>query len=105
MLAFPRLLCMLIRFSVFFFFFFLQTKRDQLMVKVTRFYRPEDVPEESYSLLLQDRKEDTSLNHEVLNALQSREIFLSDTPFSYSICSLRFVFYFLFFSFIFYFFN
>lgn len=75
---------------------FLQTKRDQLMVKITRFYRPEDVPEASYSLLIQERKEDTSLNQEVLSALQTREIFSSDVPLGYSISHLRLVFCFFF---------
>uniref|UniRef100_F1L6N0 Egg-laying defective protein 27 n=1 Tax=Ascaris suum TaxID=6253 RepID=F1L6N0_ASCSU len=68
---------------------FKMTKRDQLSVKVTRFYRPEDVPEDSYSLLLQDRKDDATLNHRVLDALQNRELFSSETPFVYSICNLR----------------
>lgn len=69
----------------------MQTKRDQLSVKVTRFYRPEDVPEDSYSLLLQDRQDDTSLNHTVMAAMQTRELFSSEISSVHPICHLRFV--------------
>nr|CDP96964.1 Bm1941, isoform f [Brugia malayi] len=65
-----------------------KTKRDQLSVKVTRFYRPEDVPEDSYSLLLQDRQDDTSLNHTVMAAMQTRELFSSEISSIHPICHL-----------------
>uniref|UniRef100_A0A0R3S728 BAH domain-containing protein n=1 Tax=Elaeophora elaphi TaxID=1147741 RepID=A0A0R3S728_9BILA len=68
---------------------FKSTKRDQLSVKVTRFYRPEDVPEDSYSLLLQDRQDDTSLNHAVMAAMQTRELFSSEISSVHPICHLR----------------
>ncbi|VIO94110.1 Uncharacterized protein BM_BM8357 [Brugia malayi] len=68
---------------------FKMTKRDQLSVKVTRFYRPEDVPEDSYSLLLQDRQDDTSLNHTVMAAMQTRELFSSEISSIHPICHLR----------------
>ncbi|VDK77035.1 unnamed protein product [Onchocerca ochengi] len=68
---------------------FKMTKRDQLSVKVTRFYRPEDVPEDSYSLLLQDRKDDISLNHVVMAAMQTRELFSSEISSVHPICHLR----------------
>ncbi|VDP12867.1 unnamed protein product [Onchocerca flexuosa] len=68
---------------------FKMTKRDQLSVKVTRFYRPEDVPEDSYSLLLQDRKDDVSLNHVVMAAMQTRELFSSEISSVHPICHLR----------------
>nr|CDP96963.1 Bm1941, isoform d [Brugia malayi] len=67
---------------------FKMTKRDQLSVKVTRFYRPEDVPEDSYSLLLQDRQDDTSLNHTVMAAMQTRELFSSEISSIHPICHL-----------------
>ncbi|VDM91733.1 unnamed protein product [Litomosoides sigmodontis] len=67
---------------------FIETKRDQLSVKVTRFYRPEDVPEDSYSLLLQDRQDDTSLNHTVMAAMQTRELFSSEISSVHPICHL-----------------
>ncbi|VDN28610.1 unnamed protein product [Gongylonema pulchrum] len=68
---------------------FKMTKRDQMSVKVTRFYRPEDVPEDSYSLLLQDRQDDTSLNHAVMAAMQIRELFSSEIASVHPICHLR----------------
>ncbi|KAK6104040.1 hypothetical protein QQG55_14745 [Brugia pahangi] len=71
---------------------FKMTKRDQLSVKVTRFYRPEDVPEDSYSLLLQDRQDDTSLNHTVMAAMQTRELFSSEISSIHPICHLRLVY-------------
>ncbi|MCP9261740.1 Egg-laying defective protein 27 [Dirofilaria immitis] len=67
---------------------FKMTKRDQLSVKVTRFYRPEDVPEDSYSLLLQDRQDDASLNHAVMTAMQTRELFSSEISSVHPICHL-----------------
>ncbi|VDN05998.1 unnamed protein product [Thelazia callipaeda] len=68
---------------------FKMTKRDQLSVKITRFYRPEDVPEDSYSLLLQDRQDDTSLNHTVMTAMQTRELFSSEISSVHPIYHLR----------------
>lgn len=34
-----------------------QKKRDQLLVKLLRYYRPQDVPEVSFSLIVQERIE------------------------------------------------
>ncbi|KAK5980488.1 hypothetical protein GCK32_011681 [Trichostrongylus colubriformis] len=67
---------------------FKMTKRDMLSVKVSRFYRPEDVPEVSLSLISQERLEmnfPSEPNPEVL----SRELFTSDTTAFHSISSLR----------------
>ena len=37
------------------FFFFQQSKRDSLVVVVRWYYRPSEVPESVYQLLIQDR--------------------------------------------------
>ncbi|VDO31232.1 unnamed protein product [Brugia timori] len=42
-------------------------------------------------MLLQDRQDDTSLNHTVMAAMQTRELFSSEISSIHPICHLRFV--------------
>ncbi|VDM61255.1 unnamed protein product [Angiostrongylus costaricensis] len=67
---------------------FKMTKRDMLSVKVTRFFRPEDVPEVSLSLILQERME-MDFPEEPSPEILSRELFTSDITAFHSISSLR----------------
>nr|CDJ88933.1 Bromo adjacent region and ELM2 and Zinc finger domain containing protein [Haemonchus contortus] len=67
---------------------FKMTKRDMLSVKVSRFYRPEDVPEVSLSLISQERLE-MNFSVEPSPEVLSRELFTSDTTAFHSISSLR----------------
>ncbi|KAE9411874.1 hypothetical protein Angca_005196, partial [Angiostrongylus cantonensis] len=64
------------------------TKRDMLSVKVTRFFRPEDVPEISLSLISQERME-MDFPEEPSPEILSRELFTSDITAFHSISSLR----------------
>ncbi|KAJ1357934.1 hypothetical protein KIN20_016209 [Parelaphostrongylus tenuis] len=65
-----------------------ETKRDMLSVKVTRFFRPEDVPEISLSLISQERLE-MNFTEEPSPEILSRELFTSDITAFHSISSLR----------------
>uniref|UniRef100_A0A158P9Z6 GATA-type domain-containing protein n=1 Tax=Angiostrongylus cantonensis TaxID=6313 RepID=A0A158P9Z6_ANGCA len=67
---------------------FKMTKRDMLSVKVTRFFRPEDVPEISLSLISQERME-MDFPEEPSPEILSRELFTSDITAFHSISSLR----------------
>ncbi|WKX92930.1 hypothetical protein Q1695_010729 [Nippostrongylus brasiliensis] len=67
---------------------FKMTKRDMLSVKVSRFFRPEDVPEVSLSLISQERLE-MNFAIEPSPEILSRELFTSDTTTFHSISSLR----------------
>ncbi|VDK53672.1 unnamed protein product [Cylicostephanus goldi] len=58
-----------------------------LSVKISRFYRPEDVPEISLSLIAQERMEMDFAEEPTPEAL-SRELFTSDTTTFHSIASL-----------------
>ena len=42
-------------------FFFLQSKRDSLVVVVRWYYRPSEVPESVYQLLIQDRNAENGM--------------------------------------------
>uniref|UniRef100_A0A914EGL6 BAH domain-containing protein n=1 Tax=Acrobeloides nanus TaxID=290746 RepID=A0A914EGL6_9BILA len=68
---------------------FKMAKRDQLSIKITRYYRPDDVPEISYSLIIQERKEQG--HYETTRELQVRELFSSETTTVHPISALRFV--------------
>ncbi|GMT16763.1 hypothetical protein PFISCL1PPCAC_8060, partial [Pristionchus fissidentatus] len=61
---------------------FKSTKRD-VLVTVTRFYRPEDVPEDSLSIMGQERGEGGE------SVAKPREIFSSDNQSTHSISMLR----------------
>ncbi|CAJ0919847.1 unnamed protein product, partial [Mesorhabditis belari] len=68
-----------------------RTKRDQLSVKLHRFYRADDVPEDSLSLILQERGE-LELEQEQQDQLEQahqREVFSSENAQTYSIAALR----------------
>ncbi|KJH42762.1 GATA zinc finger [Dictyocaulus viviparus] len=67
---------------------FKMTKRDMLSVKVSRFFRPEDVPEISLSLISQERLE-MNFPEEPSPEVLARELFTSDTTAFYPISSLR----------------
>ncbi|CAJ0948144.1 unnamed protein product, partial [Mesorhabditis belari] len=70
---------------------FKTTKRDQLSVKLHRFYRADDVPEDSLSLILQERGE-LELEQEQQDQLEQahqREVFSSENAQTYSIAALR----------------
>ncbi|KAL6734612.1 hypothetical protein Aduo_005136 [Ancylostoma duodenale] len=67
---------------------FKMTKRDMLSVKISRFFRPEDVPEISLSLISQERLE-MDFAEEPSPEVLSRELFTSDTTAFHSISSLR----------------
>ncbi|ETN74097.1 hypothetical protein NECAME_04126 [Necator americanus] len=64
------------------------TKRDMLSVKISRFFRPEDVPEISLSLISQERLE-MDFAEEPTPEVLSRELFTSETTAFHSISSLR----------------
>uniref|UniRef100_A0A7E4VYT8 BAH domain-containing protein n=1 Tax=Panagrellus redivivus TaxID=6233 RepID=A0A7E4VYT8_PANRE len=65
---------------------FKPTKRETISCKLTRYYRPEDIPEVTYSLLIQERKEHGSF--EETNRHASRELFSSEFPVNYSVSFL-----------------
>ncbi|KAK6736253.1 hypothetical protein RB195_019121 [Necator americanus] len=67
---------------------FKMTKRDMLSVKISRFFRPEDVPEISLSLISQERLE-MDFAEEPTPEVLSRELFTSETTAFHSISSLR----------------
>jgi hypothetical protein len=68
---------------------FKMTKKEQLSVKVNRYYRPTDVPEISYSLVVQERKDLGHFDSTV--PYQAREVFSSETHSTHSIAVLRLV--------------
>lgn len=59
-------------------------------MKLTRYYRPEDIPEVTYSLLIQERKEHGT--YEKMLEYESRELFQNEISCSYPISYLRLVF-------------
>lgn len=76
----PYLICSITMFKM--------TKRDQLSVKVNRYYRPEDVPEVSLSLIVQERNE-MECDQDQMDLAHQRELFSSEQSLVYGIASLR----------------
>ncbi|RXG60498.1 Arginine-glutamic acid dipeptide repeats protein [Armadillidium vulgare] len=70
---------------------FRRSKRDNLMVNIKWFYRPSEVPETVYQLLVQDRN--TENNNKALAidgpVIKSRELFISDATDTYPVSVLR----------------
>jgi len=69
---------------------FKPAKREQISMKLTRYYRPEDIPEVTYSLLVQERKEHGI--YEKTLEYESRELFQNEVACSYPISYLRYSF-------------
>uniref|UniRef100_A0AC35U670 BAH domain-containing protein n=1 Tax=Rhabditophanes sp. KR3021 TaxID=114890 RepID=A0AC35U670_9BILA len=65
------------------------SKKDQLQIKLNRYYRPTDVPEMSYNIVCKDREE--RMIEEISEYVKTRELFSSDYNSSHSITSLRYV--------------
>lgn len=70
---------------------FKMKKRDQLLVKLLRYYRPNDVPELSYSLVTQARIEEGQYNQSAAapHSLHCRELFSSETTLLFHVAALR----------------
>nr|CAD2193523.1 unnamed protein product [Meloidogyne enterolobii] len=70
---------------------FKMKKRDQLLVKLLRYYRPNDVPELSYSLVTQARIEEGQYSQSTASphSLHCRELFSSETTLLFHVAALR----------------
>ncbi|KAL3089476.1 hypothetical protein niasHS_006860 [Heterodera schachtii] len=66
---------------------FKMKKRDQLLVKLLRYYRPPDVPELSFSLITQERIEEGHFH--ATRQSHARELFSSDSALLFHISALR----------------
>ncbi|KAK2724084.1 hypothetical protein QYM36_002435 [Artemia franciscana] len=70
---------------------FRRSKRDTLMVNIKWFYRPCEVPETVYQLLVHDRNTEQSGKADFLRhpAIKARELFISDATDTYPVSLLR----------------
>eukprot|EP00794_Sanderia_malayensis_P015048 gene15048-16601_t len=67
-----------------------RSKRDQIFVNVTWFYRPCEVPTSVYQLLIHDRNHENGADHVLEDpAVKERELFISDSVDTYPILALR----------------
>ncbi|KAI3409848.1 hypothetical protein GPALN_006222 [Globodera pallida] len=66
---------------------FKMKKRDQLLVKLLRYYRPPDVPELSFSLITQDRIDEGHFH--ATRQSHARELFSSDSALLFHVAALR----------------
>lgn len=70
---------------------FRRSKRESLVVNVKWYYRPCEVPDSVYQLLVQDRNTENNLGKEqiVKDPVVKRELFISDASDTYPVTSLR----------------
>ncbi|XP_018015061.1 arginine-glutamic acid dipeptide repeats protein isoform X2 [Hyalella azteca] len=70
---------------------FRRSKRDNLMVNIKWFYRPSEVPETVYQLLVQDRNTENNNKSLAIDEplIKSRELFISDATDTYPVSVLR----------------
>ncbi|XP_058967313.2 arginine-glutamic acid dipeptide repeats protein isoform X1 [Pocillopora verrucosa] len=70
---------------------FRMSKRDSLVVVVRWYYRPSEVPESVYQLLIQDRNAENGSGDNILEdvAVKERELFISDATDVYPASALR----------------